>query len=218
MNEEKRIHPLTEQLLQEYFQTLSLYELQQVKIEINQEIEEGINGTYWRNVRVHLGEEITKKRREEEMYQKSKKSRFELLCEEPLKPLQQIFTTYEFIETEQRSLHPKVHCRIQTLLPKTKYSYYSGKSNPITDGYSITLYLPQYTGKVSYTLSPHPSNHSQSLLTIHPESLYASVQFIIENKQIETSHKKGYQCFFEYEFFHLSFSFKKEFQEYSFLK
>ena len=206
-------HPLVQPLITDHFQSLSYSELQRLKEDINKRIEEGINSEYWRKVRVLLGEEIKRKNEEQYYINLQQKNPFELISEQPVNQLQKVITNYTFIPSENKQLIPLVHCRMNIIIPKTKYSKFSGKSNPVTDGYEISVYYPNYKGMITYNLTNHPTNESIRLLTVLSEQQYQDVQIEIEHRSIEMSQRKNYTCYFENNLFHLKFSFKKEFKE-----
>ena len=118
-------HPLVIPLIIEHFKTQSYSELQRLKEDINKRIEQGNNVEYWRKVRVLLGEEIRRKNEEQYLLNLKQKNPFELICEQPLNHLQKIITNYSFIDSNEKNLLPSIHCRLNIIIPKTKYSKFS---------------------------------------------------------------------------------------------
>ena len=83
----------------------------------------------------------------------------------------------------------------------------------MTDGYEISILYPELKGEVNYTITPHPTDQSLKLLTVHSTGPFKDIQFVIENRGIEISQRKGYVCYFDNGLFHLTFCFKREFRE-----
>ena len=81
------------------------------------------------------------------------------------------------------------------------------------DGYEISILFPQFIGEVNYTINNHPTDQSLKLLTVHSTGQFKDVQFVIENRILEMSQRKGYICYFDNGLFHLTFCFKREFRE-----
>ncbi|EKE42224.1 hypothetical protein ENUP19_0056G0012 [Entamoeba nuttalli] len=206
------LHPLLTSLVSCYFSKLNENELQKIKEEVNKRIDDGNHVTYWREVRVKISEEIQRRESIKSQRKLNEKSPFEVICNEPLQRMQQVVDKYTFINSKDKTLIPQVHCRVNLIQPKTRYSTATGKTNEITDGYEITILYPNFHGRVNYRIE-ETDNKNFCKLIITSNSQYKDVEFIIENKRIEMSQRRGYSCYFDKELFHLKFFFKRDFQE-----
>ena len=203
------IHPLLLPLIDNYFDKQKPEQLQKLKEEINKKIENEINLDYWRKIRIKIGEHIRKQIEIENKSKKKIETPFEKICNRKIGFNQKIIKDFDLIESENKKLIPQIFCKKFLFIPRNKYTKSIDNSNEIPDGYEIAINFENFKGKINYKLEKHEESKLLYLI-VYSESNYVDIKFEIENKKIETSQRKGYNCFFENNLFYLKFHYKRD--------
>ena len=170
---------------------------------------------YWRAVRYEIGKQIQKSNARKEEISSRSLDPFTIAINKPLRPLQKIIEPSQFTiikDDHEKTLVPKIHCRANYVKPETRYACITGKTFETIEGYIFDIYYENYKGKVQYKLNEIKGDDDNLILMIYTSDRYSDISLKIPNIQIEYSHRKGYECYFDRGLFHLSFTFKKTYR------